>query len=282
MGTKIQGNAFLRDYHSVIDLDGGTTRGASQLLKNDSFVLHDQEQVRRTILEHESIFRYQVQMRSSEEIILWSCCVLILSWCSIFQLQELHRLYGRQRELMNEIRSREMNKDGVKDEKCWLFSSNLLEDARRTRDPFHSSSSRSMAGCLGTRFSKVPVFESSVEKRNHQGSYDTDNRFSFINGVKMSQHRSDALTFDFKRKGISVSNTPGLSSGEISTNLCSNVDLATKDFFPSSVDRMNEGKSPGILGLGNGRRGKEQLFDDYAGMLIKHLCFHFSRFYSVF
>ncbi|KAL8471656.1 hypothetical protein ACS0TY_029058 [Phlomoides rotata] len=221
MGTKIQGNAFLRDYHSVIDLDGSTGRGTR--LKNgespaDSFAFYDREKVRRTILEHESIFRHQ--------------------------LQELHRLYGRQRELMNEIRSREMNKDGMKEEKgqLFLFSPKLLEDARTPR-------ARSMAGCLpipSTRFSKLPVFEN----RNHQGSYDTDNRFS-LNGVhQISQHKADALTFDFKRKD---------NAGDISANSCSNFNLTTKDFFPCSADRMYGG----ILGLRNERRGNEQR-DDYA------------------
>ncbi|KAL0343843.1 UNVERIFIED_CONTAM: hypothetical protein Sangu_1271700 [Sesamum angustifolium] len=154
MGTKIQGNAFLRESHSVIDLDGSTSSGTrslyheNQLLRNgqnpDSFTSpmyrngylgYDSERVRRTILEHESIFRNQIQ--------------------------ELHRLYARQQELMNEIKRRELNKDDMKGEKhrsSSLFSPISPGDAKRTWNPPHS-----MADCLPTSGTCSKLFPSFPE-----------------------------------------------------------------------------------------------------------------------
>ncbi|KAI3452258.1 hypothetical protein Pfo_008923 [Paulownia fortunei] len=162
MGTKIQANAFLREYHSVIDLDGSTSNGMrsvyheNQIVKNgenrDSFTLqickngylgYDPEKVRQTILEHESIFRNQ--------------------------LQELHRLYGRQQELMNEIKKRIINKDDVKEEKSQsssLFSPIPPEDAKRTWNACHSSSLYSMTGCLSTSGTSGKLFPSFLEDKN--------------------------------------------------------------------------------------------------------------------
>ncbi|KAK4417627.1 hypothetical protein Salat_2175400 [Sesamum alatum] len=160
MGTKIQGNAFLRESHSVIDLDGSTSSAMrslyheNQLLRNghnpDSFTSpmykngylgYDSERVRQTILEHESIFRNQIQ--------------------------ELHRLYARQQELMNEIKRRELNKDDVKEEKprsSSLFSPIPPGDAKRTWNPPHSSSSfHLMADCLPTSGTGGKLFPSFPE-----------------------------------------------------------------------------------------------------------------------
>ncbi|KAL7100961.1 hypothetical protein ACP275_08G027200 [Erythranthe tilingii] len=67
MGTKIRANTLLREYPPM----------GSHYLGNQSFQ-NDPEKVRQTILEHESIFRQQ--------------------------LQELHRVYRRQKELTNEVK----------------------------------------------------------------------------------------------------------------------------------------------------------------------------------
>lgn len=60
MGTKIQANAFFREYHSVIDLDGSTSNG---MRYSGPFKSYGSEKVRQTILEHESVFRHQVQIK---------------------------------------------------------------------------------------------------------------------------------------------------------------------------------------------------------------------------
>ncbi|KAL7141032.1 hypothetical protein ABFS83_08G027000 [Erythranthe nasuta] len=67
MGTKIRANTLLREYPPM----------GSHYLGNQSFQ-NGPEKVRQTILEHESIFRQQ--------------------------LQELHRVYRRQKELTNEVK----------------------------------------------------------------------------------------------------------------------------------------------------------------------------------
>ncbi|EPS64853.1 hypothetical protein M569_09929 [Genlisea aurea] len=104
MGTKIQpnGSSFLREYidpnRSNNSNNGGglisslyhenqqTSLGSFSLWipPRNAHFLHDFAYMRQMILEHESVFRNQ--------------------------LQELHRLYGRQKELMCDIRRRETEK----------------------------------------------------------------------------------------------------------------------------------------------------------------------------
>ncbi|KAG8384654.1 hypothetical protein BUALT_Bualt04G0140500 [Buddleja alternifolia] len=195
MGTKIQANAFLRNYHPVIDLDGSTTTALcplyheNQIAKNghnpDSFMSkifkngylgYETEKVRQTIIEHESIFRNQ--------------------------LQDLHRLYRRQQELMSEIKRREVKKDGAKEE---ISKSNSLS--------YLSNMEKSMQ----ERFSKVPGF-------------DRDAKLSQI-ALQTSQCNSpDALRFGFHFKNTnnqSYSSIPNPTAA----NSCSNFNLVTKDFM---------------------------------------------------
>ncbi|XP_057769620.1 uncharacterized protein LOC130989618 isoform X2 [Salvia miltiorrhiza] len=264
MGTKIQSNPFLREYHSVIDLDASTSNATrSSYYENgklqngtnpDSIMSFDIEKVKQTILEHESVFRNQ--------------------------LGELHRLYGRQRELMNEIKRRGMNKDEVVEEKfrlSYLLSPFPTENAKRSWNPSHNTIFRGGTYNLGfqERFSKFPVAESTSEKRNHLAACDGDDKNSLC-AVQASQHGANALTFGlYNRNGYpgderiinprnGVSDRLVLSRAEISGNSCSNLNLVTKDFFHGSLDIMNKEGSLSIRGLRNERSGKEHLSDDYA------------------
>lgn len=72
MGTKIHTTSFLREFHSVIELDANAMRssyGENGILRNgknpDSISCYDIEKVRQTILEHESIFKNQVLIISN-------------------------------------------------------------------------------------------------------------------------------------------------------------------------------------------------------------------------
>ncbi|KAI5340905.1 hypothetical protein L3X38_020179 [Prunus dulcis] len=103
MGTEVQSKMYLPGYYSVQKLSSNVGHGSWSLLhenknlKNgqqyelfltrpimDGFHGRDKEQMRQTILKHESVFRHQ--------------------------LNELHRLYKRQKDLMNEIKSKELLK----------------------------------------------------------------------------------------------------------------------------------------------------------------------------
>ncbi|XP_007032640.2 PREDICTED: uncharacterized protein LOC18601589 [Theobroma cacao] len=96
MGTEVHSNMQLPGYYSLRNLNGNTgnvgwplhheNRNSGQF--NDLFLTrlamgYDKEQMRQTILKHDSIFRHQ--------------------------LRELHRLYRIQRDMMNEINSEEGN-----------------------------------------------------------------------------------------------------------------------------------------------------------------------------
>lgn len=282
MGTKIQANLYLREYHSVIDLDASTSNAMRSscnengVLRNgknpDSLSCYDIEKVKQKILEHESIFRNQIR--------------------------ELHRLYGRQRELMNEIKRRGINKEeDAMEEKyqlSYLFNPFPIENAKKPWNSCHSSSQHLLSSCeprimnnsivsngsynlgfpadscfsdmekrMQERFSKFPIVESSSEKRNHQ-TCDRDNRFS-LSAVQTSQHGEDALTFDlYSRKKytgeISLANPTDLSRAEISANSRLNLNLVPKDFFHDSLDRMNK-EDPLSIGL---RSGKEHFSGVFA------------------
>ncbi|XP_060191845.1 uncharacterized protein LOC132621545 [Lycium barbarum] len=101
MGTKIQCKTYLPDFCSMSDLNNNGTntpwllnhenksRKRSQCADSvlspqpvDAYFECDKEKMRQTILKHETIFRHQ--------------------------LQELHRIYGRQRDLMNKHQRKEM------------------------------------------------------------------------------------------------------------------------------------------------------------------------------
>ncbi|KAK6129207.1 hypothetical protein DH2020_037037 [Rehmannia glutinosa] len=259
MGTKIQANAFFREYHSVIDLNGSTSNDMrsiyheNQILKNgqinDSFPSlkckngysgYDLQKVRQTILEHESIFRNQ--------------------------LQELHRLYGRQQELMNEIKRGERNTNDLKEEKCRLSSFFSPEEAKRKwNNACHISSLHSTASCpskSGTNSKlfpsflenkSVPVFPSTqerhfklprVENTSENTNHHRITKLS-LGDVQTSQLNADASTFNLYT-GLTLSS----------------FNLGTKDFFQSSLDGMKGESCPS--GLRNGRSGKEHQSGDYA------------------
>ncbi|KAH6830377.1 hypothetical protein C2S53_007543 [Perilla frutescens var. hirtella] len=287
MGTKIQANLYLREYHPVIDLDASTSNAMRSSYKENGILengknpdllsSHDLEKVRQKILEHESIFRNQIR--------------------------ELHRLYGRQRELMNEIKRRGINREDVMEEKfqlSYLFTPFPIENAKKSLNSCHSSSQHLVSSCeprilnnsivpsgnynlgfpaepyfsntkkqMQERFSKFPIVESTSEKRNHQTACDRDNKFS-LSAVQTSQHGGDTLTFDlYSRKNypgeISSANPTDLSRAQISATSCSNLNLVTKDFFHDSLDRMNKEDPLSTLGLRNERSGKEHLSSgDYA------------------
>ncbi|KAM7510097.1 hypothetical protein LguiB_008972 [Lonicera macranthoides] len=118
MGTEIQSKTYFPGYDSMPDLNNNAATGMWALYYEDKtlnsgqlydslltrqtgngYFGYEKQVVRQTILKHESIFRHQ--------------------------LQELHRLYRRQRELMNEFRSRELHKNLVLPEtsKSTLFVS---------------------------------------------------------------------------------------------------------------------------------------------------------------
>lgn len=202
-------------------------------------------------------------------------CYLIVFWCLVVQLGELHRLYGRQRELMSEIKRRGTNTTDAMDEKfrsSYLLSPFPTENTKRSWNPSNNTIFRGGTYNLGfqERFSKFPV----VEKRNHLAACDGDERL-YLRGVPTSQHGAGALSFSlYSTNGYhpgderitnprnGVSDRLALSRAEISENPRSNLNLVTKDFFHD--DRMSKEGSVSIHELWNERSGP----DYYAGKPI--------------
>ncbi|KAL3813428.1 hypothetical protein ACJIZ3_014696 [Penstemon smallii] len=170
MGTQIQANAFLRDYQYTNSMK--TLYHDNSIVKNgqhpDSLTSpiygyfgYDTEIVRQTIIKHELIFKNQ--------------------------LQELHRLYRRQRDLMNEMKRKEIKKDNAEEEK---IQSNSL-------------STRSNIFPKRTFDLELPadVYMNNVEKQmqerntNHQVSYDRDTKSS-LSAHWTPQSNTDSLKFN--------------------------------------------------------------------------------------
>lgn len=218
--------------------------------------------------------------------------------CLTVQLRELHRLHGRQQELMNEIKRRGINKDDVMEDKfqlSYFFSPFPTDNAKRqdkrslsSYEPQVLNNSSLPGGTYNLgfpansyfsnmekrvqeSFSKFPIVESTSEKRNHGTACDRADKFS-LSAVQTSQLGADALTFSLYNRShypreISMSKpTDGLSA-----NSGSNLNLVTKDFFRDSRDSMNKEGPLSILGLKNERSGNEHPSDDYAGKTIYHI-----------
>ncbi|XP_057482524.1 uncharacterized protein LOC130769278 isoform X1 [Actinidia eriantha] len=133
MGTEIQAKSYFSGSDSMRDLNDSAGTGIWALyrehntLKNDQYyntfltrpnidgyVVYDREQLRQTILKHESIFRHQ--------------------------LEELHRLYNRQRDLINEIKRRELQQHLIRAEMSLssLFSFHIPSgDVKKTCQVSH-------------------------------------------------------------------------------------------------------------------------------------------------
>ncbi|KAA8547947.1 hypothetical protein F0562_004376 [Nyssa sinensis] len=163
MGTEIQSKTYFPGYYSVRDLNDNVGSGIwglyheDKTLKNsqykesfltrpaiDGYLGYPREQLRKTILKHESIFRHQ--------------------------LQELHHLYKRQRDLMNEIRRREVLKHPISAEtsqsKPFLSS---LEDANKTWN-----------------LSNFPFMDSIFGRPSTQATDSIQSPLSFMKGENMS------------------------------------------------------------------------------------------------
>lgn len=81
------GSAWPAYNHEKTLISGHSYNVFLPMLTKDQFLVHDKEILRQTMLKHESIFRDQVR--------------------------ELHHLYRRQRELMDEIKRRELSKQNI-------------------------------------------------------------------------------------------------------------------------------------------------------------------------
>lgn len=175
MKTEIQENGILREYCSATVCDGNANTDTRSLYRQDKFVKnghnHDlsrisedgvvgygKEEISKTILKHETIFRNQVR--------------------------ELHRLYIRQRELMNEMIRVKLNKDEHK-----IPFVSLIQDTKNLTSseiPLYKSISFEKrtdslevpANVFGFNvenqmqkgFYEFPVVETTSRNQNHQAS----------------------------------------------------------------------------------------------------------------
>ncbi|XP_019195581.1 PREDICTED: uncharacterized protein LOC109189230 isoform X2 [Ipomoea nil] len=124
MGTKIQCKTVLPAFYSVKDLNGNVSNGMCLLSHDertvkigqhydsfsprfpmDGYFEYEKEKVRQTILKHELTFRHQ--------------------------LQELHRLYIRQRDLMNDLKMREVHKNHKEVDLSRCLSLTPLDEVKR-------------------------------------------------------------------------------------------------------------------------------------------------------
>ncbi|GLU01841.1 hypothetical protein SLE2022_191230 [Rubroshorea leprosula] len=183
MGTEVQSKMHLPGYYSLRDLSSDTGKVSWPLHHekknfepyNNLFLTRpaidigcDMEQLRETILKHESIFRHQ--------------------------LHELHRLYRIQREMMNEMKSEELNKHliNVGTSQSSPFSSGLpFQDEQKS----HVLESRMLdLNCSGPYTSGADSiqsqFSSLKEKFMQSGCGSSQNGLKLKNGESLeSQYK---------------------------------------------------------------------------------------------
>lgn len=297
MGTKIQPNGLLMGYHSVIDIVGSSSDGVRsvcngnqaaengqnrELLTSSIFgngrPQFDLEKVRQTILEQESTFRGQ--------------------------LQELHHLYRRQKELMNEVKKQEINKAAAKEvrssQSSFLFSP---EDANRTQTAPYL-----MAGCSSASGNRSYLFPTLLEGKvvpsflpvqdmrilsgcepswMLKGSFCPKGAYGAIiqdgsaerqmqERFPKSQCNGNALTLNLYPKRRESEGDIRITSERdgIPDNLMlargttadssSTFNLTTKDFFQSVQDGTNGVTSLIVPGFRNERKRNDQWSDDHA------------------
>lgn len=126
LGANVQTNGNFREYYSTKELifdSGGSTWTSSSNVNNElrtgfynmgpfqlsspcTHLGYNQELVKQTILKHEAMFKEQIR--------------------------ELHRVYHKQRELMDEFKRSELHKQNVRLEPSWSSSALLSKNAEKT------------------------------------------------------------------------------------------------------------------------------------------------------
>ncbi|CAK9162963.1 unnamed protein product [Ilex paraguariensis] len=154
MGTKIQSKTYFSRHNSMKDSNDNEANGMFALFHEDKTLKngrlydssltqqarklgYEMEKVRQMIMKHEAIFRHQ--------------------------LHELHRLYQTQRDMMNEIKSRELLKHQMPAQtlQSSVFLSHLpSEDAEKTR---HISNSPVTDSIL------IRLSKSQIDSIQHNG-----------------------------------------------------------------------------------------------------------------
>ncbi|XP_051121089.1 uncharacterized protein LOC127244557 [Andrographis paniculata] len=239
MATKIQAIGFLREHHSAINLDVSLPCRGKQAMENGDSkrcLQADIEKARQMILEHECIFRSQ--------------------------LKELHRLYARQKELMNELKRREANR--VNHLSSFPFSSaNHFQGSKGQWNGHYSM----MPGCSSVSGScskplptflegkVVPYFPSMLDTRSFssrepwtpaKGSICPNAMFRMpdsygdtklsLGAGQTSQCNVDTIAFDLHSKRQNNAGNVFCMNGARGTPAKPSpaINLATKDFFKSS------------------------------------------------
>ncbi|GLU10975.1 hypothetical protein SLE2022_277490 [Rubroshorea leprosula] len=194
MGTEVQLKMHFPGYYSLRDLNHDTGKVSWPLHhENKNFELYhnffstrpaidigcDKEQLRQTILKQESIFRHQ--------------------------LHELHRLYRRQREMMNEMKSKELNKHliHVGTSQSSPFSSGFLSQDEQKSHVLESQMLDLSCGRLykSEADSIHSQFSSLKEKLLHSGCDSLLNGLNLKNGESLESQckKVQRRLFDLER-----------------------------------------------------------------------------------
>lgn len=158
LGANVQTNGNFREYYSTKELifdSGGSTRTSSNVnneLRTDFYNMgpfplsspcthlgYNQELVKQTILEHEAIFKEQIR--------------------------ELHRVYHKQRELMDEFKRSELHEQNVRLEPSWSSSALLSKNAEKTFYSPNQPWSTSQSSVLFAESIQLPAFAQEKSKQ---------------------------------------------------------------------------------------------------------------------
>ncbi|XP_073286458.1 uncharacterized protein [Primulina huaijiensis] len=271
MRTEIQVNGILREHCSATGHDGNANTDTRSLyhqekcVKNghnhdlsriteDGIVGYGKEEISKTILKHETIFRNQVR--------------------------ELHRLYIRQRELMNEMKRVKLNKDEHKIPFISLIQD--TQDLTSSEIPLYKSikfekrtgSLEVPANVLGINvdnqmqksFYEFPVVETTSRNRNHQASR--------ANSAFTGAWRPECKVYSSRphyqtdlnltcSADINLSSPSCPARPDVSANSGSTFHLASTNFYENPQAGKKGGICFSIMNSSNEIYGKEHLSDRY-------------------
>ncbi|RAL40857.1 hypothetical protein DM860_008555 [Cuscuta australis] len=293
MGTKVQCKTVLPAFYSVKDINGSLSNGMCLLNNNeqttpigqhfesfslrfpmDGYFEYEKEKVRQTILKHESTFRHQ--------------------------LQELHRLYNKQRDLMSDLRMRELHKNPLEVEGC--LSHTPPDEAKRMWHANHfplthrqvSSSSgthypRALFGCRESANRAVLVSMQGNEAKQgvNPVRYDTylrrngcladlnepiviEDDYTPISPFNDTQNgkKSSGNPFVERNGGTCLQNIQSIHGEYRHENfsLDINADAPSSDDLPSNTNAETEMKKKTIFGVVLSEGKGEQIFSASSGI----------------
>ncbi|KAK6921958.1 Protein of unknown function DUF863, plant [Dillenia turbinata] len=211
MGTKVQLKSYLPGFHSMRDLNESSS--------NETYPGYDVALLKQTMLKHEAIFKNQVY--------------------------ELHRLYRIQRDLMDEVKRKQMSKHRIP---LQISSSSSVFASEMPSDDAHKWN--------------IPGFSFASSRPSVSGSENTYSPYGSVKG------RAQAVSIPFQNGGTSKDGEMFVSRPTKVRRKMFDLHLPANEYIDTEEgEHMGNGKVSEVSTF-NGNKNFETAKGDYVKMLI--------------